>query len=260
MKALTGRVVIITGASKGIGRITAERFAAAGASVVCAARTAALIEETAARIRADGGEAMGVTCDASRESEAEQLVERTVARYGRLDCLVNNAGDSGPTQPVQEYAVDDWRYTIESCLTSAFLCAKFAVPRLIAAGGGAIVNIASMAGRRGLPFRVGYCAAKAGQMGLTYGLAVELGPHNIRVNAILPGAVEGDRIDRVIAGQAQIRGVPEDELRQAFVQRAPLRRMATADDVAQLAVFLASDAARNISGQCIPVNAGEPAS
>jgi NAD(P)-dependent dehydrogenase (short-subunit alcohol dehydrogenase family) len=117
-----------------------------------------------------------------------------------------------------------------------------------------------MAGRRGLPYRVGYCAAKAGQMGMTYGLAVELGPHNIRVNAILPGAIEGDRIDRVIAGQAQARGVSEQELRQTFVNRAPLKRMATADDIAELAVFLCSDAARNISGQCIPVNAGDPAS
>ena len=260
MSVLTGRVAIVTGASKGIGRVTAERFASADASVVCAARTSALVEDTAARIRAGGGEATAVTCDVSRESDVARLVERAIEQYGRLDCLVNNAGDSGPTQPVQEYALDDWRYTIDSCLTSAFLCAKFAVPHLIAAEGGVIINVASIAGRRGLPFRAGYCAAKAGQMGLTYGLAVELGPHNIRVNAILPGAVEGDRIDRVIAGQARQRGVPEEELRKAFVQRAPLRRMTTADDVAQLAVFLCSDAARNISGQCIPINAGDPAS
>ncbi len=260
MSVLTGRVAIVTGASKGIGRVIAERFANAGAYVVCAARTGALVEDTAARIRAGGGEATAVTCDVSRESDAARLVERAIEQYGRLDCLVNNAGDSGPTQPVQEYALDDWRYTIDSCLTSAFLCAKIAVPHLITAGGGAIVNVASMAGRRGLPFRVGYCAAKAGQMGLTYGLAVELGPHNIRVNAILPGAVEGDRIDRVIAGQARRRGVSEDELRQSFVRRAPLRRMTTADDIAQLAVFLCSEAARNISGQCIPINAGDPAS
>ena len=97
-------------------------------------------------------------------------------------------------------------------------------------------------------------------MGLTYGLAVELGRHNIRVNAILPGAVAGDRIDRVIAGQAEMRGVSEDLMRKTFMERAPLKRMATADDVAELTVFLCGDAARSISGQCIPVNAGEPAS
>jgi NAD(P)-dependent dehydrogenase (short-subunit alcohol dehydrogenase family) len=260
MHSLSGHVAIVTGASKGIGRVTAERFAAYGARVVCAARTPHLVEETASRIRASGHEAIAVVCDASRQEDAEGLVAAAVGSYGRLTCLVNNAGDSGPTRPVQEYSLEDWRYTLDSCLTSAYLCSRFAVPQMIASGGGAILNVASMAGRRGLPYRVGYCAAKAGQMGMTYGLAVELGPHNIRVNAILPGAVAGDRIDRVIAGQAQLRGISADEMRRSFVDRAPLRRMTTAEDVALLAVFLCSDAARNISGQCIPINAGDPAS
>jgi NAD(P)-dependent dehydrogenase (short-subunit alcohol dehydrogenase family) len=155
--------------------------------------------------------------------------------------------------------VEDWEYTIGSCLTSTFLCTRFAVPEMIKAGGGAIVNISSMAGRRGLPFRAGYCAAKAGQVGFTYGMALELGPHNITVNAIAPGAVAGDRIDRVIAGQAQVRGVDEAAMRRALLERSPLRRMSTAEDIASLAVFLCGDLARNISGQCIAVNAGEPA-
>ena len=116
-----------------------------------------------------------------------------------------------------------------------------------------------MAGRRGLAYRVGYCAAKAGQIGMTFGLALELGRHNITVNAIAPGAVEGDRIDRVIRGQANVRGMDADQVRQAFLERSPLRRMSTADDIASLAVFLCSDLARNISGQCIAVTAGEPA-
>ena len=257
---LTDRVAIVTGSSKGIGRVMALRFASEGARVVCAARTADLVEATADAIRRAGGDALALTCDASHPDDAARLTAAAMDRYGRVDCLVNNAGDSGPTRPVQDYSLEEWRYTLDSCLTSAFLCAKFAVPSMIAGGGGAIINIASMAGRRGLPYRVGYCAAKAGQMGLTYGLAVELGPHNIRVNAILPGAIEGERIDRVIAGQAAQRGVPEEALRRSFVDRAPLKRMATADDVAALAVFLCSDAARNISGQCIPVNAGDPAS
>jgi NAD(P)-dependent dehydrogenase (short-subunit alcohol dehydrogenase family) len=117
-----------------------------------------------------------------------------------------------------------------------------------------------MAGRRGLAYRVGYCSAKAGQLGMTYGLAVELGRHNITVNAVAPGAVEGDRIDRVIAGQAQVRGVTEEAMRKAWLDRSPLRRMVTAEDIANAVVFLCSDLARNISGQCVPVNAGEPAS
>ena len=134
------------------------------------------------------------------------------------------------------------------------------VPFMIEAGRGAIVNIASMAGRRGLAYRVGYCSAKAGQIGMVYGLALELGRHNITVNAVLPGAVEGDRIDRVIAGQAEMRGISVDQQRKAFVDRAPLKRMATAEDIASAAMFLCSDLARSISGQCMPVNAGEPAS
>ena len=131
---------------------------------------------------------------------------------------------------------------------------------MIAAGRGAIVNIASMAGRRGLMYRVGYCAAKAGQIGMTYGLALELGRHNITVNAIAPGAVAGDRIDRVIQGQADVRGVDVERMRQSFVERSPLQRMSTAEDIASLAAFLCCEGARNISGQCIPVTAGEPAS
>ena len=260
MKRLADRVAIVTGASKGIGRAISQRLGREGARVVCAARSEALVEETASLVRAEGGDAIAVVADVSREADAGRLAQEAVRAFGRVDCLINNAGDGGPTKPVQEYETEDWFYTINSCLTSSYLCARFAVPALIQAGGGVIVNIASMAGRRGLAYRVGYCSAKAGQIGLTYGLAVELGRHNIRVNAILPGAIAGDRIDRVIAGQAQVRGISEDAMRKTFLDRSPLRRMAEADDIAALAAFLCCDDARNISGQCIPVNAGEPAS
>src|SRR5260370_27217918 len=144
-------------------------------------------------------------------------------------------------------------------ITGASKGISFAVPEMPKAAGGSIVNSSSPAGRRGLPFRIGYCAAKAGQVGMTYGLALELAPHNIRVNAIAPGAVAGDRIDRVIAGQAEVRGVALEDMRRAFVDRAPLKRMSTAEDIATLAVYLCSDAAQNLSGQCIAVTAGEPA-
>jgi NAD(P)-dependent dehydrogenase (short-subunit alcohol dehydrogenase family) len=257
---LDGRIAIITGASKGIGRVMGQRFAREGAKVVCAARSDALVNETVTLIRAAGGQAIAVAADASVEEGAKAIVDAGVAAFGRIDTLVNNAGDGGPTRPIEEYTTEDWFYTVNSCLTSAYLCSRFAVPAMIAAGRGAIVNIASMAGRRGLPYRVGYCAAKAGQIGMTYGLAVELGRHNITVNAIAPGAVAGDRIDRVIQGQADIRGVDVERMRQSFVERSPLRRMSTAEDISSLAAFLCSDHARNISGQCIPVTAGEPAS
>jgi NAD(P)-dependent dehydrogenase (short-subunit alcohol dehydrogenase family) len=257
---LDGRVAVVTGASKGIGRVMSQLFAREGAAVVCAARSDALVAETAALIRTAGGDAIAVAADAATEGGARAIVDAGTRAYGRLDTLVNNAGDGGPTKPVQDYSTDEWFYTVNSCLTSAYLCSRFAVPAMIAAGRGAIVNIASMAGRRGLPYRVGYCSAKAGQIGMTYGLALELGRHNITVNAIAPGAVAGDRIDRMIQGQADVRGVNVEQIRQSFVDRSPLRRMSTADDIASLAAFLCSDLARNISGQCIPVTAGEPAS
>jgi len=259
MGQLDGKVALITGASKGIGRVMSQLFAQEGASVICAARSRDLVEETASLVKAAGGRALAVIGDAAAEGDVKNMVERGVKAFGRLDVLVNNAGDGGPTKRVQDYTTEDWFYTINSCLTSSYLCTRFAVPEMIKAGGGAIVNITSTAGRRGLPFRIGYCSAKAGQVGMTYGMALELAPHNIRVNAIAPGAVAGDRIDRVIAGQAEVRGVAVDEMRRAFVDRSPLKRMSTAHDIATLAVYLCSEAAKNLSGQCIAVTAGEPA-
>src|SRR5262249_54008944 len=194
MGTLQGKTAIITGASKGIGRNMSERFAAAGARVVCVARSRELVEQIAGAVRASGGEAVAVVADAATEDGAARAVETAVRAFGRVDALVNNAGDGGPTKPVQSYLTEDWVYTINCGLTSSYMMTRFAVPELIKGGGGAIVNISSTAGRRGLAYRIGYCSAKAGQVGMTYGLALELAPHNIRVNAIAPGAVEGDRI------------------------------------------------------------------
>jgi len=259
MGQLAGRVALITGASKGVGRVMSRMFAGEGAAVICAARSRDLVDETAAMVKTDGGRAIALVGDVSTEPDVLRIVQAGVKAFGKLDILVNNAGDGGPTKPVQDYTVDDWFYTINSCLTSSYMCTRFAVPEMLKAGGGAIVNISSTAGRRGLAYRIGYCSAKAGQVGMTYALALELAPHNIRVNAIAPGAVAGDRLDRVIAGQAQVKGVPVEEERRRFVERSPLKRMSTAEDIASLAVYLCSDAAKNLSGQCIAVTAGEPA-
>jgi NAD(P)-dependent dehydrogenase (short-subunit alcohol dehydrogenase family) len=259
MGLLDGRVAIVTGASKGIGRAMCLRFAREGAAVVCAARSADLVEATAAQVRAAGGKAVAVVCDVGLEDDVRRLVSTGAKAFAKIDVLVNNAGDSGPTKPVQDYLMEDWRYTIDSCLTSSYLCTRFVVPEMMKAGGGAIVNISSGAGRRGLPYRIGYCAAKAGQVGMTFGMALELAPHNIRVNCVAPGAVEGDRIDQVIAGQAKARGIGVDEMRKTLMARSPLNRMVTADDIVDATVFLCSDMARSISGQVLPVNAGQPA-
>jgi NAD(P)-dependent dehydrogenase (short-subunit alcohol dehydrogenase family) len=259
MDLLSGKVALITGASKGIGRVMSRLFAREGAAVICAARSGDLVAETAALIAKDGGRAIAITGDAAREDEVKRMVAAGLSAFGKIDTLVNNAGDGGPTKPVQEYTEADWFYTINSCLTSSYMCIRFVVPEMIRAGGGAIVNISSGAGRRGLPFRIGYCSAKGGQVGMTYGMALELAPHNITVNCVAPGAIEGPRIDSVIEGQARQRGITPEAMRKMMLERSPLKRMATADDIAAAAMFLCSDLARNISGQVLPVNAGEPA-
>jgi NAD(P)-dependent dehydrogenase (short-subunit alcohol dehydrogenase family) len=259
MGLLDGKVAIITGASRGIGRALSLRFAREGARVVCTARSADLVKDSAAQVRKAGGQAIAVVADAAVETDVRRVVAEGLAAFGKIDTLVNNAGDGGPTRPVQEYTMEDWRYTIDSCLTSSYVCTRFAVPEMIKAGGGAIVNISSGAGRRGLPYRIGYCSAKAGQVGMTFGMALELGPLNIRVNCVAPGAVEGDRIDRVIAGQAEMRGISAEAMRAMMIGRSPLQRMVTAEDVVDATVFFCSDMARSISGQVLAVNAGEPA-
>ena len=259
MDLLNGKVAVITGASKGIGRVMSRIFAREGAAIVCAARSGDLVAETAALIAKDGGRAIALTVDAAREDDVKRMVAAGVKAFGKIDALINNAGDGGPTKPVQEYTEEDWFYTINSCLTSSYMCIRFVVPEMIKAGGGSIVNISSGAGRRGLPFRIGYCSAKGGQVGMTYGMALELAPHNITVNCVAPGAIEGPRIDSVIEGQARQRGITPEAMRKMMIERSPLKRMATADDIAAAAMFLCSDLARNISGQVLPVNAGEPA-
>lgn len=258
MGLLQGRVAIITGASKGIGRALAVRFAKEGAAVVCAARSADLVKETAAMVQKAGGKAIDVVGDLAKEADVQAMVAAGVKAFGRIDTLVNNAGDGGPTKKVEEYTMEDWRYTIDSCLTSSYLCIRFVVPEMRKAGNGAIVNISSMAGRRGLPYRIGYCSSKAGQVGMTYGMALELAP-DIRVNCVAPGAVDGDRIDRVIAGQAEVRGISVEQMRKSMTDSSPLKRFVTADDIVDATVFFCSDMARSVSGQVLAVNAGSPA-
>jgi NAD(P)-dependent dehydrogenase (short-subunit alcohol dehydrogenase family) len=259
MALLQDKVAIITGASRGIGRALALCFANAGAHVVCAARSTDLVQETVALVEQAGGHAIAVTCDAAKEDEVQRMMAAGVRTFGKITTLINNAGDGGPTKPVEDYTMEDWLYTIHSCLTTSYVCTRFVVPEMLKAGEGSIVNISSGAGRRGLPYRIGYCSAKAGQIGMTYGMALELGPRGIRVNCVAPGPVEGERIDRVIAGQAQMRGIEADAMRQSILEQMPLRRMTTADDIAAAALFLASDLARSISGQVLAVNAGDPA-
>jgi NAD(P)-dependent dehydrogenase (short-subunit alcohol dehydrogenase family) len=192
--------------------------------------------------------------DVSSEADVARLFEDVRAGLGGLDVLVNNAGIAGPTGGVEEIAPADWRRTIDICLTGQFLCAHHAVPMLKAAGGGAIVNLSSAAGRFGYAFRTPYSAAKWGVIGFTQSLAKELGPANIRVNAVLPGIVEGPRMTGVIEARARQVGVSYEAMEKTYLDRVSLRRMVSAQDVAATVLFLASDAGRNLSGQSIGVD------
>ena len=252
---LGGKVALISGGASGMGQSEAIIFAKEGAKVVVAD-----VLESEGRQVADGlgGAGRFVRLDVTSEAAWQEAMAATLSHFGKLDVLVNNAGISGSFDP-DTLSTSAWDRLMDVNAKGVFLGMKHAIPLMKKAGGGAIVNISSGAGRRGLPYRIGYCSAKAGQVGMTYGMALELAPHNIRVNCVAPGAVEGDRIDRVIAGQAEVRGIPVEAMRKAMIERSPLKRMVTADDIVDATVFFTSDMARSISGQVLAVNAGEPA-
>jgi NAD(P)-dependent dehydrogenase (short-subunit alcohol dehydrogenase family) len=191
--------------------------------------------------------------DVSDEHDVARLFAEVDRQLSGLDVLVNNAGIAGPTGGIHEISPADWRRTIDVNLTGQFYCARLAVPMLRKASEGAIINMASVAGRLGYAFRTPYAAAKWGIIGLTESLAKELGPEGIRVNAILPGIVAGPRMTRVIQARADAAQVDYATMESEFLGKVSLRRMVTAQDVADMVLFLCSPAGRNISGQSLSV-------
>lgn len=200
-----------------------------------------------------GPEMSASLADVGNESDTDRLFADLLARLGGLEVLVNNAGIAGPTAALDEISLIDWQRTLDVNLTGTFLCARRAVPLLKQAGGGSIINIASVAARLGFPNRSPYSASKWGIIGLTQTWAMELGPFGIRVNAILPGIVAGERQDRVLQARAQLEGVPFEEAMHQRLLSVSLRSMVTADDIAEMVLFLCSSAGRMISGQSISV-------
>jgi NAD(P)-dependent dehydrogenase (short-subunit alcohol dehydrogenase family) len=246
-----GLRVLVTAGAAGIGREIVRALVEDGARVhICDVDVAAL--EEARREH-------GVTASVADVAELEQ-VERLFAdlrrQLGGLDVLVNNAGIAGPTSRVEAITPADWRRTIDVNLTGQFHCVHFAVPLLRESQRGVIVNMSSVAGRLGYPFRTPYAASKWAVVGFTESLARELGPDGITVNAILPGPVEGPRIERVIRAKAELVGVSYEEMEQQYLERASLRRMVSPKDVAAMVMFLCSEAGRNISGQALSVCGG----
>jgi NAD(P)-dependent dehydrogenase (short-subunit alcohol dehydrogenase family) len=246
---MKGRRVVVTAGAQGIGRAITEAFVAAGAEVhICDVND----EFLAAAKRALPGVSQSRT-DVADEAQVDAMFADLTRRWGTLDVLVNNAGIAGPTAAVEETSPGDWQQTIAVNLTGPFLCTRRAVPLLKKAGGGSIVNLSSIAGRLGFPLRTPYSASKFGVIGLTQTWAMELGPSNIRVNAILPGIVAGERQERVIAAKAASYGIGHEEMRQRLLDKVSLRQMVTARDIANQILFICSPAGAAISGQSLSV-------
>ncbi|WP_312997020.1 SDR family oxidoreductase [Achromobacter animicus] len=248
-ESLQGARVLVTAGAQGIGLAIARRFVDGGADVhICD------VDEEALKAAQESLPALSVSrTDVSEETQVLAMFEALGARWGALDVLVNNAGVSGPTSRLEDTTLDAWRNTLDVNLTGTFLCARSAVPLLRAAGGGAIVNISSVAGRLGFSLRSPYSASKFGLAGLTQTWAMELGLSNIRVNSVLPGVVSGDRVERIIAARAEAGGGSNDAMREQLVEKVSLRRMTRPEDVANQVVFLCSEQGAMISGQSISV-------
>jgi NAD(P)-dependent dehydrogenase (short-subunit alcohol dehydrogenase family) len=242
--------VLVTAGAAGIGREIARAFAANGAAVFVCDINGNGLDALAKEIA--GLKTM--ICDISKRQDIERMVAECAEALGGLDVLVNNAGISGPTASIEDMDPDAWEKVIQVDLVGTFIVTRSAIPHLKKSKAGVIINMSSVAGRFGYRNRSPYCTAKWGLIGFTKTLSIELGDHDIRANAILPGAVDGPRIQQVFEGRAKASGRPVEEIRQDAMAVQSVKRMVDPKDIAALAVFLASDAAKSISGQMLPID------
>jgi 2-dehydro-3-deoxy-D-gluconate 5-dehydrogenase len=244
---LTGRVAIVTGGNGGIGLGMARGLAAAGATVVLAARNIDKLSSAAADIEAAGGRTRTVTVDITDEKSVERMIQFTLDTCGRIDALVANAG-TNIRKPPQDFTLDEWRALMDGNLTGTFLCARAVYPVMKRAGGGKIITVGSMASLFGLSFAAPYAAAKGGVVQLTKSLASAWAGDHIQVNSVLPGFIDTELTE---ASRRQVPG-----LQERVVARTPQGRWGRPDDLAGVAVFLASPASDFITGVTIPVDGG----
>ncbi|HYG88506.1 MAG TPA: SDR family oxidoreductase [Azospirillum sp.] len=246
---LAGRRVLVTAGAAGIGRAIADGFIAAGAKVhVCDVADAALED-----FRKTHPDHRASRTDVAERAQIDALFDEVEANWGGLDVLINNAGIAGPTTAVEEISDADWHRTIAVNLDSHFFCLKRAVPLLKRSQDASIVAMSSVAGRLGYAYRLPYAASKWAIVGMVKSLAIELGGDGIRVNAVQPGVVQGPRIEAVISARADALGLPYEEMEAEYRNKASLKRMVTAEDIANTVLFLCSNAGRNISGQAVSV-------
>jgi len=255
---LANKRAIVTGAAKGMGAAITTTLAREGADVVLTARDVAALEDVANEVRKLGRSAHVVACDVIEEDQVQAMIGKALDVFnGRVDILVNVSGVTGPIEtPVQDINVSDFDYVIITNERGTFLPIKHVVPTMIKQREGKIINISGTSGLRGYPMRTAYSASKWAVRGITRTVALELGKYNINVNAVCPGIVETPRMMRLCEGKAKARGWTVDQVYEEYVQDMALKRVTTGKDVANAVLFLASEEARQITGQHIAVDGG----
>ena len=254
---LAGKVAVITGGGRGIGRAIALKFAGEGAAVVVAARTKSEIEAVAKEIGDAGGRAAAVPTDVAEERNCEHLIRGAEAQFGRVDILVNNAGEYGPVKPIEEITPQEWDRVIAVHLRGAYLLTRLVLPGMYARASGAILNISSLSAKSAFGWGSPYAAAKAGMLGLTRVAAAEAARKGVRVNAICPGPVTETKMSKDLGKiLAERIGVSEEKQLASFLETVLQGRGQTADEIAAAALFLCSDHASAITGQSLNVDGG----
>jgi NAD(P)-dependent dehydrogenase (short-subunit alcohol dehydrogenase family) len=246
---LAGKVAFVTGAASGIGRATALAFAHAGASVTVADISEQGVQETASMIEDLGARALPVRCDVTSSEDVHAALARTVAPFGRLDAAFNNAGVEQPVTPTADITEDEWDRIVAINLRGVFLCMKHQIPLLLQHGGGAIVNTSSGAGVVGITGQAAYTAAKHGVVGLTKSAALDYARSGVRINAVCPGIIATEMMDRFTGGTT--------EGRDRVIAQEPIGRMGTAEEIAAAVLWLCSDAAAFVVGHAMVIDGGQ---
>ena len=256
MSEFKNKIVLITGGGTGIGRVIAQAFASENASVIIASRNKSNLIAVVQEIQDNGGKISSVEVDISCHNQVKEMFSSISDKFGRIDILVNNTGIAGPTSAVVDLEITDWSKTLETNLTGAMLCSQEALKIMIPQKSGNIVNISAQAGIHGFSFRSPYSVSKAGLINLTQTLAMEVGEYSVRVNCVSPGPVDGDRARKVLAAKSKKLNIPVDKIIREKTEKIALARFITPEEIANVAIFLASEKSSGINGQNLSVNGG----